>query len=427
MNKKIKYSIWIIIFLIVGYALWSLGFKKTDSAIEVKVGKVERRTIVQTVAAVGRIEPETEVKISSETSGELISLPIKEGDTVHTGQVLGKIKPDIFQTQLEQSRAGTESAKMEIESQKANLTQSKSNFERIKELYAKDFASLQELEIAKANYEQAQSGHLSALARLRQSEASLAQVERNAERTTIYSPIDGIVTSLGVEIGEKILGTAQFQGTEMMKVADLSVINATVDVDENDIVLVKVGDSATVEIDAFPDSVFNAYVFEIGHSAQITAGQQDQVTNFKVKLRLVGSNQQIRPGMSCSVGIKTKISENTLSVPLTSVTVRVAKKENIEENSSGPRKVKKDKDNSFSKNEPPSPVVFAKEGNRAIMKKVEIGISDRGFIEVLSGLEEGMEIITGSYRAVSKEIQDSSEVKLESKDGKKWSGRKSGK
>lgn len=427
MAKKKKSKLkWIIlsIILILGLSFTYMKFfVKQDDSILVTTSKVSRKTIIQKVSAVGSIKPETEVKISSETSGELIYLGVKEGDTVSQGQILARIKPDIIETQLKQQEAALDGAKMDIEFQEANVEQTKAIFKRTKELFEKEFSSKQDLENAKANYDKAQSQYQSALARFAQNQASLSQIKRSADRTTIYSPINGVVTSLLVEMGEKILGTAQFQGTEIMKVADLNIINAIVEVDENDVVLLEKGDSARVEIDAFPNKVFNGFVLEIGHSAILSnTGSQDQVTNFQVKIRLLDYDRKIRPGMSCEVKIETEIRKDVLAVPLQAVTVRT----NIEKADESKRGIRKVVDEKKTMSNKPKPVVFVRNGNAAKLNSVEVGISDNGFIEVLSGLKEGEEIISGNYTAVSKELQDKTKIKIEGEEnsGKKGEGRR---
>lgn len=430
-NSKLKWILITLIPIILIITAYQVFFKKGDVSIEVSTAKVGKKTIIQKVSAVGNIKPETEVKISSETSGELIFLGVQEGDTVSKGQILARVKPDIIETQLKQQEAALDAAKMDIEFQKANVEQTKAIFLRTKELYEKEFASKQDLENAKANYDKSVSQYQSSLARFEQSQASLSQIKRSADRTTIYSPIDGIVTSLDVELGEKILGTAQFQGTEIMKVADLNVINAIVEVDENDIVLIEKGDSVKIEIDAFKDKIFSGNVIEIGHSAIVSnTGSQDQVTNFEVKVRLNDYNRKIRPGMSCAVKIETETRKDVLSVPLGAVTVRtnIAKNDASEGNRRGGRGESNGNRKDKFEDMKPKPVVFVKEDNLAIMRKVEVGISDNGFIEITKGLKEGEEIISGNYAAVSKELSDSSKIRLQG-EGKQggWKGKRGGK
>lgn len=425
-KSKLKWIIISVLGLIALIFIYSAFFKKSDDAILVTTTKVARKTIIQKVSAVGNIKPETEVKISSETSGELIFLGVKEGDTVSVGQILARIKPDIIETQLKQQEAALDAAKMDIEFQSANVEQTKSLFKRTKDLFEKEFASKQDLENAKANYDKAQSQYQASLARLAQSQASLSQIKRSADRTTIYSPINGVVTSLAVELGEKILGTAQFQGTEIMKVADLNVMNAVVEVDENDIILLKKGDLTNIEIDAFKDRKFKGYVLEIGHSAIVSGtGTQDQTTNFQVKVRLTDYDRKIRPGMSCEVKIETETRENVISVPLGAVTVRASAP-----HPSRPGEANVKKENEEVEKITPTPIVFVRDKDKAILRKVEVGISDDGYIEVLSGLKEGEEIISSPYAAISKELSNLSKIKIENDNqgGKgKWNKSKGGK
>lgn len=413
-SKKRLYIILTIIFIVILVTVLYSIFGKSDERIAVTASKVTKRTIVQKVSAVGEIEPETEVKISSEASGEIIFLGVKEGDTVRTGQVLIKIKPDIIETQLEQFRSAAKAAKVEIDVTKAELDRSEAELKRITELYSKDFASKQELDFAKAAYQKAVAGYHASLARFSQAKSALKQVERNAERTTIYSPINGIVTKVDVEKGEKVVGTAQFQGTELLRVADLNIVNAMVDVDENDIVYVHKGDTADVEIDALEDMTFKGVVLEIGHSAEIgQLGTADQVVNFKVKIRLIDKDSRLRPGMTCNVEIATDKKENVLSVPLTAVTVRKENKDDKSKSSNERIKMKKENTKNAEQKHPPS-IVFVIEGNKVKSQKVKTGISDEGYIEILEGLKEGQEIVSGNYMAVSKLLHDSSKIKIDS-------------
>jgi len=314
----------LLIVSVVAAGLYILTKDKTQ-AISVRTQKVEKKTITQKVNAIGKLKPETEVKISSEASGEIISLPVMEGDTVKKGQLLARIKPDIIETQLQQYQAALDASKTDIDYQKSSLERAEYEFERIRDLYKDEYVSKQDLDRAKTNLDQTRSQYQNALARYEQAKASLKQIQRNASRTTIKSPIDGIVTALNVESGEKVLGTVQNMGTEMMIISDLSAMNTNVDVDENDIVLISLGDTSNIEIDAFPDKVFKGVVQEIGHSAKLSAqSSQDQVTNFEVKIRLLDLDPKMRPGMSCNVDIETETRSDVVAVPLQSVTVRVS-------------------------------------------------------------------------------------------------------
>jgi HlyD family secretion protein len=386
-----------------------------EQILTVKTQNVERRTISQKVSAIGRINPETEVKISPETSGEIIYLGIEEGDTVSANQLLVKIKPDIIQTRLDQYKAGLDASKMEIEMRKAEMERSKSELSRITELYKKEFASKSDFERAESTYQTALAAYKSSLSGLERSEAAYREIERNAERTAIFAPIAGTVTKLAVEKGEKVVGTEMMQGTEMLRVSDLSVMNAVVDIDENDIVLVDIGDTAYVEVDAFPNKKFLGQVIEIGHSAQVSSlGSQDQVTNFSVKVRLLEKDVKMRPGMSCNVEINTQTKYNVLSVPLQAVTVRIDKREQNEtEQKSNQFKTEE----AVEKSDIPPSLVFVVSGDSVKQTVVETGVSDSGFIEIVSGLSDKQEIVTGNFTAVSKLLEDGSKIKKE-KDAK---------
>ncbi len=416
-KKKSKLRIFLIVFIVLAFIIvvFNLFFgKQGDDVIEVQLGKVEKRTIVQTVSAIGTIEPEIEVKISSETSGEIIYLGVEEGDTVRAGQLLVKIKPDIVQSQLNQYSAAAEAQKMEIDAAEAEKVRAKADFDRKTDLYKKEFISKQDYDLVKSNFQKAESNYNAALQRYKQSLAGLSQVRSSFSRTTITAPINGVVTKKDIEIGEKVVGTAQMQGTEMMRISDLNVMNAVVEVDENDIVLVSIGDTAVIEVDALRDEIIKGYVIEIGHSA-ITTGQgtQDQVKNFKVKIRVIKPDPRLRPGMSCNVEIQTETRHNVLAVPIQAVTARDTTMEDSPDvaEKRGPRKMEEENDKAFKKK--PDPVVFIKDGNIARMIKVKTGISDKDYYEIISGLKEKQEIISGSFMTVSKLLKDSAKIKPE--------------
>lgn len=411
-NKALWITIIILIVAIVGIGI--IMKMKGKGPVSVLTSKVEKRTIIQTVSAIGKIEPETEVKISSQVSGEIIFLGVKEGDTVKNGQLLVRIKPDLIEPQLEQMRASLQATKMDIAARKAEMEKTQKDLERATELRKKEFISKQELDAATAAYQSATSAYKSALARSEQAEASLKQVETSKSHTTIYATMDGIVTALNVETGEKVVGTDMMQGTEIMRIADLNVMNSMVDVDENDVVLIKMGDTARVEIDPFADKKFLGKVIEIGHSAiTSSAGTQDQVTNFKVKIRMIDLDSKLRPGMTCNADIETNTKSNVLAVPLQCVTVRdsmMNARPDVSEGN-GPQEVKSDQDRLKIKR-PPS-VVFVLDKGSAKIRKVETGISDNGFIEIKNGLQEGETVISGPFQAVSKTLTDGEKVMVD--------------
>lgn len=402
----------VIIAAIAGGSFYYIKSKKSD-AIEVQVAKVEKRTITKIVTSVGKIQPETEVKVFSETSGELIMLDVKEGDIVKSGTILAKVKPDIIQSQLEGAEAGVKASNSDIEVAKSTLNRTKTELERIKKLHEKKYVSDQDLLSAQTAYDQAKASQDAAVSRMEQNKAGVRQIQYSAVRTTVYSPINGVVTKLNAKKGEKVLGQAQFTGTELMRVSDLSVMNAEVDVDENDIVNVKIGDTSLVEVDAFPDEVFKGVVVEIANAAKSAEiASQDQVVNFKIKIRLINLNPKFRPGMSCNVQIITETHPNVLSVPLMAVASRKAEEKasdmkddsNLEEEQKANKKKSK-----------PKTYVFVKKGDKVSMKQVETGLNSQDYIEIKSGISEGEEIVSGPYSAVSKELIEGSKVMLEDK------------
>lgn len=410
-NKKIIIIFSSIILLaIVAVAIFANKGKKD---IEVTTEKAARRTIVQKVSAIGKIKPETEVKISPETSGEIIEMNIKEGDNVKAGQLLARIKPDIINMQLEQSRFASEAVKSDIPSSKSNLAKAEADFKRASELYSKKYISQQEFDMAKNALNMAKSALDAAELRYEQAKASYRQTQKTAAKTVIHSPISGVVSALNVLKGEKVVGTEMMQGTEIMVISDLSVMNAEVEVDENDIILVKIGDKAKIEVDALPGKTFDGEVIEIGHSA-ITSGlgTQSQVTNFKVKIRILNLDPKFRPGMSCDVEISTEKSENVVSVPLQSVTDSPSAGKVDDKD----KKAKENEDDDKKQNKAnPDVFVYVLNDKKVKLVKVVTGLSDSGYIEIKEGIKEGDEVISGSYLAIRKELYDGASVKVNNK------------
>jgi HlyD family secretion protein len=347
---------------------------------------------------------------------------VKEGDTVRSGQLLVRIKPDIIDAQLKQMKAAADAAKMDINITEAEKIRAEADMQRIAELYKKEFISKQEFETAKAAAARAAGSYQASLSRYQQALAQLNQIEREEDRTSIFSPIDGVVTLLSVELGEKVVGTGMMAGTELLRVSDLSVMNAVVDVDENDIILVKKGDTANIEIDALADSKFTGVVIEIGHSAKQSAlGTQDQITNFEVKIRLIDRDYKLRPGMSCNVDVYTETRYNVIAVPLQAVTVRESNLDTRPDVDvqKGPGPSNDDVSKTIRKIERPPSVVFINDNLKAKMVKVETGISDKGYIEIISGLNESDEIISGSYLAVSKDLTNGAKITIDTMNTKK--------
>jgi HlyD family secretion protein len=399
----------LVVILIVGAII---GGSKSD-IVAVQTEKVMRRNITQTVTATGTLNPEFSVVINPEVTGEIVDLPVKEGDYVKKGQLLIKIKPDLYLAQVEQSEANLKAAKYDMETKKAALDKVQSDYTRTQQLHEKGLASDSDLETAKSNYLSAKASYDGAQANILQMGAALKVQQDQLSKTTIYSPMDGIISSLNVQKGQRVLGSGYSQGTDVMTVSDLKSMQAVVDVNENDIVLVSKGDTARVKIDAFGDKVFDGIVTQIGNSAQTTgAGTQEQVVNFEVKINFVKFNPEFRPGMSCNASIETKTVHNVLSIPIQSVTARESMDNNSNKTVSGENQNSSSQTNIMAQ---PKQIVFVVKDGKAHSVNVTTGVSDDNYIEVKSGLKGDEDVVSGSYSAISKELHDGSDVRVESK------------
>jgi HlyD family secretion protein len=382
-----------------------------ERIITVQTEDAEMRTITQLVTATGKIHPEYQVVLRPEVTGEVVQLPVEEGDDVKKGQLLVRIKPEQYIARRNQARAQWESAKAQLKVQQAGLNRVKSEFNRVKDLYEKKLASEQELELAEATFLQAEGQYESQKASVDQARESLNNAQEELEKTAIYSPIDGKVTSLPIELSERVLGSSFSQGTHLMTVADLNNIEARVEVDENDVVLVSVGDTARIEIDAFGDEKFVGLVSQIGNSAQTTGmGTQDEVVNFEVRIKLVDPNERLRPGMSCDADVETETKVDVVAVPIQSVTARMDKPQRGE--GGGPNGEEDEEGSAPKKISKPKEVVFVAADGIAKKVEVETGISDDTYIEIVSGLSGGEKVVSGPYRAISKELSDSTKVRV---------------
>jgi HlyD family secretion protein len=403
--KKSKKKI--IIFSIIGALLIILTLvvilgSKKETVFTIQTEKAQRRTITQVVTATGKIYPEIQVVISPEVSGEITALPMKEGMKVKKGDLLMKIKPDIYLAMRDQAASGLASAK-------ASLLRVEADYKRSIELSTKGLISASELEQSKMSYEVAK-------AQFDQADAQLKQVNESLAKTTIYAPMDGTISDLKVELGERVLGTSQFQGTTVMTVADLSRMEARVDVGENDIILISVGDTARIEVDALQNRKLNGIVYEIGNTAKTTgSGTQEEVTNFTVKIRIVDKDVVLRPGMSMTATIETETKGNVITVPIQSVTTRSSDKGKGKEQqpSDGSDEMASNDTRIKQKTEKVKEIVFVVDNN--VVKTVEVkrGISDDSYTEIVSGLDEKKEVVSGSYKAINRELEDGSKVKVD--------------
>lgn len=401
----------ILILLIVAF----IGGNK-EEIISVQVEKVVKRTITQTVAATGKINPEFKVVINPEVTGEIVELPVKEGDIVKKGQLLIRIKGDQYQAQKQRLEANLLAAQATLKMREAELTKVELDYNRVKELHSKGLASDSELEAAKSNYLTTKASLEAAEANVLQSKASLRETLEMLYKTTILSPMDGVVTKLNVEVGERVFGAGFSMGTDIMTVSDLSNIEAVVDVDENDVVLVSIGDTARIQVDAFKDQEFIGLVSEIGNSAKTSGlGTQNEVVNFEVKIKLIDPKNSLRPGMSCTADIETETIQNVLSVPIQSVTTREGTQsvDNLTEGQ--PEEFQQVKEIKKEKIHKVNEIVFLVENGKAKKVNVETGLSDDNYIAILSGLKGGEDVISGSYKAISSELNDGLQVRVEEK------------
>ena len=401
----------IVILLVVAF----VGGNK-EEIVSVQTEKIEKRTITQTVAATGKINPEFKVVINPEVTGEIIQLPVKEGDLVKKGDLLIRIKGDQYVAQNERLEANLRSAKANLKMREAELTKVELDYNRIKELYSKGLSSDSELETSRSNYLTTKASYQAAEANVAQSEASLKEIMDQISKTAIRSPMDGVVTKLNVELGERVFGAGFSMGSDIMTISDLRNIEAVVEVDENDVVLVSVGDTATIKVDAFKDQEFTGIVSEIGNSANTTGlGTQQEVVNFEVKIKLIDPKNSLRPGMSCTADIETETIENVLSVPIQSVTTRSDMPTMDQPSEAGEEdeiiQVKTEKKETSR----PKEIVFIIKDGKAKSVEVETGLSDDNYIAVTKGLEGGEVVVSGSYKAISRELNDGLQVRVEEK------------
>ncbi len=406
--------------------------RNKDVGIMVTTEKAFVKTITQVVTATGKVQPEVEVKISPEVAGEIIELPVKEGNVVKKGDLLVRIKPDYYQAQLEQQEASLISAKASSVLSKARLLKAEQDLKQAQDLYAKQLISDADFLNTKTNLDVAQAEYESSLAQIRRTEGSVDQARDQLSKTTIYAPIDGSISSLTSEVGERVVGTGQFEGTEIMRVADLSNMEVRVKVNENDIVNVKLGDKAVLAVDALPGRKLAGTVKEISSSAQgtstansqTTASASDEVANFLVKIRIAERDSKLRPGMSSTADIETQTVENVIAVPIQSVTVRAEggktteelqqqKAKEAREKSGNELEVADERMEARRQRDQLKRVVFVKEGDKVRMQPVETGIADNTHIEVKTGVKSGDEVVAGSYAAISRRLKDGAKVQLE--------------
>ena len=392
-----------------------------DKAKSVETSLVKATKIVETVSATGKIQPEIEVKIASMVSGEIIALHIKEGQVVKKGDLLVKINPDLYTSGLNRSVANLAAAKSGLTQAEAQFKEAKANYDRNKTLFEKGIISKSDWDKTVASFEVTTATKQSMYFNVQSAAATVNEARDNLGRTIIYAPADGTISVLNVELGERVLGTQQMAGTEILRVANLNNMEVEVDVNENDIVKIKVGDEAKVEVDAYLKKQFKGIVTSISNSASTTL-TADQVTNFKVKIRILKESYQdllegkpasyspFRPGMTATVDIVTKTKTNVLAVPISSVVVK--------SDTTAVKEIKVDVSEPTEK-EPITKIdkklecVFVKVGDKAKIRIIKTGIQDDTNIEVFTGLKKGEVVITGPYTTVSKELNSGDKVTKE--------------
>src|SRR5438094_5029828 len=405
----------------------SVIVSKREKPIPVTTEKSVRKTILQTVSATGKVQPETEVKISPEVAGEIIDLPVEDGMPVKKGDLLVRIKPESYKALLEQQEAAISAAKATNLQQKATMMKTEQDLKRADDMFAKKTISIQEYNAAQAAYDVAKNTYESSLHEIERAQAGSSQARDQLSKTTVYSPINGTVTILNSKLGERIVATGQFAGTEVMRVADLSRMQAVIDVNENDVPNVKIGDKANVKIDAYGDRKFRGTVAQIGNTGKTTgSGTQEEVTNFEVKINLEREDVLLRPGLSCTADIETNMVKDAVGVPMQAVTIRTGDS-NLSPEEVEQRKLKsaaRDKgDNNADyvnerqekaaqreEREKLAKVVFLKRGGKAQSVKVTTGISDDTYMEIKTGVQPGDEVISGSYSAISRKLKDGAKL-----------------
>ena len=403
MKTRTKIIITIIVLAIAGVVTFQLTKKEENKGIEVEIAKVELATIVQKVNATGKIQPKTKVNISADVSAKITRMEVKEGDWVEKGQFLIELDRERYVASMESEEANVRSAQGQAKLVMENLKQTKRVLDRAKELVAKKLDSQSSLDIAEAAYQVEVARHESALDRVEQTRGILKQSKDALSKTTIYAPMSGTISKLNKELGEIAIGS-QFQEDVIMIIANLNDMEALVKVDENDIVSIALGQQAEIEVDALLGKKIVGQVSEIASSAvDQQPGNNNQKTEFEVTISITSNVKELRPGMTASADIVTDTREQAVSVPLQSVTVRTAEQLKSEGKTYTPG------EDGFVE------VVFVVNNNKVEAKQVTTGIQGEASIEIIEGVNAGQDIVIGSYRAISRELENDSEVSIKEK------------
>ncbi|MFL6246631.1 MAG: efflux RND transporter periplasmic adaptor subunit [Thermoanaerobaculia bacterium] len=431
-RSRKKIIIWsVIALLIVAGVSAKVVSSKREKPILITTEKAVRTNITEIVTATGKIQPEVEVKIAPEVSGEIIEMPVKEGQLVRKGDLLLRIKPDSYRAQVEAQMASLNAARASSVRNRAELSKAENDYKRVQKLFQDGLISDSERNASKTIYDSAKAALDSAMFDIQRAEGALRQINDALSKTTIYSPTTGTISSLTSRVGERVVGTSQFAGTEVMRVADLDSMEARVNVNENDVVDVKIGDTARISVDAYPDRDIRGVVREIASTALTrNAGTQEEVTNFEVKISIPDRSVRLRPGMSTTADIETATVRNVVAVPIQSVTVRTpgstlspeeqerqrvraAARDAGDDNRANVTNETEEKAKERALRRNLQRVVFIRNGETVKMQKVETGLADNTLIEIRSGLKPGDEVVSGSYTAISRRLKDGAKVAIE--------------
>jgi HlyD family secretion protein len=417
--KRRRWKRWIFLALVVVAVAWFVFQSVQGPApIAITTDKAAVRDITQTVSATGKVRPEAEIKISPEVAGEIIELPVVDGQSVKRGDVLIKIRPDDFIANVRQAEASLSAAEADCLQQKSQMLNAQLDFHRAQDIYQKRVLSETDFNAAQTKSEVSKAAYQASVHRVDQARSSLDQAKVTLAKCVIFSPIDGTISVLNSELAERVVATGNFAGTEVMRIANLDALEVRVDVNENDVVNVKVGDPVRIRIDAYSGHEFHGEVKRIASTATVqNQGTQQEVTNFEVRVEILHPDRKIRPGMSASVEIETQTVQNAISVPIQSVTVRGKEKGETAEqlkndrlrDQGGMSTVDAERLNKKRLGR----VLFVKEGDKVKMVPVESGIADDNYIEIQSGIKPGDEVISGSYTAISRDLKEGSKVKIE--------------
>jgi HlyD family secretion protein len=428
-RKRLFWLLGLAVLVIVGVT-GMVASKKREKPIFVTTDKAFRKNITQLVTATGKIQPEVEVKIAPEVSGEIVEIAVKEGQVVHRGQVLVRIKPDAYKAQVESQTAALNGARSASVRNRAELAKAEQDYQRAQNLYNAKLLPESDRNTAQTQFDMAKAALQSSLFEIQRAEGALRQINDALSKTTIYAPSDGTISSLTSRLGERVVGTSQFAGTEMMRIANLDNMEAVVNVNENDVPNVHLGQTARISVDAYPDRAIKGIVREIASTATTkNAGSQEEVTNFEVKISIPDRTLRLRPGMSTTADIETATVANAVVVPIQSVTARIGdsklspeERERMSaqqaardggDNKAEVTNQQQEKQKQRELREQLQRVVFVKSGDSVRQQKVDTGIADATYIEIKNGIKPGDEVVSGSYTAISRRLKNGAKVAIE--------------